>query len=82
MSWVRHATAPEVELEITKAKERVDGLTKALKAMVDSGKITQQEISILNDQIWEVNNILDAAIKHLEEPQAKPEYEPSLRRAD
>lgn len=67
MSWVHKATAPEVALMVVKAKGKLDDLSKALNAMVEAGKITQQEISILNDEIWEANNMMDAAALYLQE---------------
>ena len=81
MSWIRKATAPEVTLTIVKAQGKIEDLSKALNAMVDSGKITQQEISILNDQMWEVSNMLDSAIAHLQ-PQQDSGYHPITEGAD
>jgi len=76
VSWIRKATEDEVGIMITKAQGRIEELSKALNAMVDSGKITQQEISILNDQIWEATNMLDTAIQHLQ-PRQELGYHPT-----
>ena len=81
MSWTRKATEAEVGVMVAKAQDRIEDLSKALNAMVDSGKITQQEISILNDQIEEAHNMLDAAIRYLQ-PHQETGYRPLLQDAD